>query len=194
MTQANAPHPLADLVTKIGKITLAWNDLHFFIFAIFWRLNSNHALRSSAIFFSVQADRTQRNMTAALIKLELEQVPLLRDAAIAILNEIGKTAGRRNDLVHAMWDFESDWERGTATVFEPSSPRLSKKRLNEELDKLYADLIAIGARLRTIKKQIDEFWKIRERFQKQPSVHPEQPNAEMANPPADSPLDNPQDE
>jgi hypothetical protein len=165
MTRANDPHPLADLVTKIGKITLAWNDLHLFIFAIFWRLNSNNAMRSSAIFFSVQADRTQRNMTGALVKLELEQVPELRDATIDILNEIGKTAGRRNDIVHAMWDFESDFEKGTASVFAPSSPRLSKKRLGEELDKLYADLVELGLKLGAIKKQIDEFWKLRESLQ-----------------------------
>jgi hypothetical protein len=108
MTKANDPHPLADLVTKIGKITLAWNDLHLFIFAIFWRLNSNHATRSSAIFFAAQADRTQRNMTAALVNLELAEAPKLREATIAILNEIGKTAGRRNDIVHAMWAFETE--------------------------------------------------------------------------------------
>jgi hypothetical protein len=193
MTKANDPHPLADLVTKIGKITLAWNDLHLFIFAIFWRLNSNHAMRSSAIFFSVQADRTQRNMTAALVKLELEQAPMLRDASIEILNEIGKTAGRRNDIVHAMWRYESDWEKGTATVFEPSSPRLSKKRLDEELDKLHYDLLQLGGRLRTVKKQIDAFCELRESFQKPPSIRPEQPPDEAANPQADSLPKNPQD-
>jgi hypothetical protein len=189
MTKANSPHPLPDLVSKIGRITLHWNDLHLTIFSIFWRLNSDHAVRSSAIFFSVQADRTQRNMTAALVKLELESVPMLRDNTIGVLDEIGKLAGRRNDVMHAMWDFDTE----NAKVFAPSSMRLAKKRLGEELDSLYEELVRVSHLLMFLKKKIDEFWKLRNALQVLPSAHPEQPNAETANPPSHSPPNNPQD-
>jgi hypothetical protein len=133
MTKANAPHPLADLAPQIGKITMAWNDLHLFVFSIFWRLNGNHALRSKAIFFAARADRTQRDMTMALIQQEMAGVPLLQTAATEALNEIGNLTSRRNAVIHAMWAYEADWQTGTATVFPPSSPKLSKKRLGEEL-------------------------------------------------------------
>jgi hypothetical protein len=192
MVKANSPHALADLVPKIGKITIAWNDLHLFIFGLFWRLNGNAALRSKAIFFAVRADRTQRDMTAALVQVELSRVPDLRDATIALLKDIGNAARRRNDVIHAMWSFESDWDQGTAHVFEPSSPRLSKKRLGEELDKLYEDLTRLGGRLSTIHRQVIEFYEILDRFQAQPQAHPgQQQSVEASRPecdPADTPL------
>jgi hypothetical protein len=151
MAKPGGPHPLADLATQIGKITIAWNDLHLFVFSIFWHLNGGDANKSAAIFFSAQADRAQRNMAEALIKADRLMPLLLRQAALDVLNDIGKTAGRRNDLIHAMWIFESDWDTGTATIFEPSSPRLSKKRLGEELDKLYADALELGKRIGPIR-------------------------------------------
>src|SRR4051794_32824083 len=101
-TKAPPSHPLMDLTTSIGKITMAWNDLHLFVFSIFWRLNGDDALRSKAIFFAVQADRTQRLMTQELIKLELARVPMLRDAALEVFNDIAKASGRRSAVIHAM--------------------------------------------------------------------------------------------
>lgn len=185
MAKANAPHPLDDLAPKIGKITMQWNDLHLFIFSIFWRLNGD-ALKSKAIFFAVQADRTQRNMTQELIKLELERVPILRDAALELFNDIGKASGRRNAVVHAMWAFEADWETGTATVFPPSGPKLSRKRIGEELDGLYADLVKLGTRLATINTQIIEFLRILTEHRAQQSIHPAQPSAVAPSPGAGS--------
>lgn len=193
MTNANAPHPLAELTTKIGKITIAWNDLHFFVLAIFSEMNNRDPLKSAAIFFAVQADRTQRNMTEALIKEDSQMPPLLKQAAIDTLNDIGRTAGRRNDLVHAMWIFESDLDSGTATVFAPSSPRLSRKRLGEELDKLYEDAVKLSRRISTINRQIREYLDIVERHQAQHPNPPAPPGGYAASLPVDSLPDSPQD-
>jgi hypothetical protein len=194
MAKANAPHSLADLIDNIGKITLAWNDLHLFVFSIFWRLNGNHALRSKAIFFAVRADRTQRDMTMALVQQEMTGVPLLQQAAIDALNEIGNLSGRRNAVIHAMWAFEADWDQGTATVFAPSSPKLARKRLGEELDKLYEDLVRLGARLASINKDVIKFCEIVDSFQKPPAERPPQPSYAGASPLGRNPPSTPQGE
>jgi hypothetical protein len=164
MTKANSPHPLSEIAPAIGKITLVWNDIHLFVFSIFWRLNGGAAKRSKAIFFAARADRTQRDMTTALIQAEMELVPELRDAAVAVLADVGRMSGRRNDVIHAMWAYDADWENGVASVFEPSGARLSRKRLGEELTKLYEDMVRLDARLSTINRQVIGFCEIRDRW------------------------------
>jgi hypothetical protein len=79
-----------------------------------------------------------------------------------------------------MWNYESDWDKGTATVFEPSSPRLSKKRLGEELDKLYTDAVLLGQRIAVINDQVIGFLAICERFQKQQAERPALPADPLA--------------
>ena len=182
MTKANSPHPLSDLTEKIGKLTIAWNDLHFFVFSIFWQLNGNDAARSSAIFFSIQSDRTHRQVTVALAKVVLAIVPRLCESLIGLLEEVNKLSGRRNDVIHAMWAFDGNWQDGAASVFAPSSPRLSKKRLDEELDKLLRELLILRMKVAQSHTLIGEFLTIRGGGKVQPEAQPPQPTPGMATP------------
>lgn len=153
-------HPLTFLATNIGRITIAWNDIHFFVFTMFWRMNGNDPAKAMDIFFALRADSAQRDITAGLANSALAPWPELQQQAISALNAIGKLAGRRNAFVHAMWIFESqEGDIEHKSLFAPSSPKLSAKDIATELEQLGAEIEALKITVAKVTIAIEEKFK-----------------------------------
>jgi hypothetical protein len=89
----------------LGKVSLAWNDVHSMVFAIFADLTGMSWERAEAIFFSLKADQAQRDITLAVMAdvLSTENDLPLKELGTALLGQIGSLAGERNVATHAMW-------------------------------------------------------------------------------------------
>lgn len=54
MAKKTKPYTEDDLALRVGKLTLLWNDVHFFIYAIFVRLMNDDYQRADAVFFAAR--------------------------------------------------------------------------------------------------------------------------------------------
>lgn len=144
-------YPIASLATEIGHVTIEWNEIHFYVFDIFVELVGSY-IRASAIFFSLQSDRAQRDATAALAKTIYVPTDELSKQITTVLNRISAAAFRRNDLIHAMW--EIDHAEQLASVMSISKPRLSNKDLREELKSFREHLVDLANEISHVRGQL----------------------------------------
>jgi hypothetical protein len=89
----------------LGRVTLAWNDCHYAVFNIFYDLSGMTWEQSQAVFFSLKADRAQRQATIALMKevLASENDQGMFVAGKNLLNKLDGLADERNIATHTMW-------------------------------------------------------------------------------------------
>lgn len=174
------------LAAWLGEFTMTWNDIHFSLFFILWRLMSKDSMRSEAIFFALRSDRAQRDLTTRTAKAVLGPWPDLCKRLIAAIERIGKLNGRRNDFIHAMWIADHP---GVTEVWQPSSPRLSKKEIKTEAKSLYGDCISAHLVLVKIGQEIENV------------LYPDQPPNRLLSaamlaspPPQELPLTSPQED
>ena len=64
-----------DLAKSIGRASMVWNDVQSEVFFLFKKLSKMDLSSAEAVFFAVKADASQREMTAALAKIELKDDP-----------------------------------------------------------------------------------------------------------------------
>ena len=94
--------PEAEIAAAIGRITIAWNDLHYEFFLMFVAASGMPKGSADAIFFAIKNDNSHRDMTKAAL-LEALRPNKMRREAINLIKRAGKFAGERNLPVHAMW-------------------------------------------------------------------------------------------
>lgn len=148
------------LQNYIGRLTVLWNDIHFCIFLLFWKLMDKDIEKSEAIFFLLRSDRAQRDLTKSLVKATLERHPDVQNRTCKAIEAINDVSGRRNDFIHAMWINDHP---NVVKVWTSSSPRLSEKDIKQEAISLERDCLEANL---TIVRLIDEVDK---------TLHPKQP-------------------
>lgn len=98
------PDPQTEALENIlGKITVRWNDLHYHVYQLFEGLLLNQSDVAHAIYFALDSDRAQRNITSDLARVLLKKDRNLLTGVTTALEDIGKLSGKRNDLIHAIW-------------------------------------------------------------------------------------------
>ena len=91
-------------------------------------------------------------MTAALAKDTLQSMPELMSKVVNLLADIGRMAGRRNDVIHGMWGI--DHPAIFPSLFPASSPRLSKKNIPQELNAILHDLTVLQNRIVRVQAEL----------------------------------------
>jgi hypothetical protein len=113
-------HPLAGLTQTLGEIAIAWNDLHFLLFVLFSRMNSNDLASCWALFFAVRGDRDRRDMVSALAEQVLQPWPTTKRHLLATIGAIGKLEQHRTAVVQALSAFHA--QSGAASAQPPLAP------------------------------------------------------------------------
>lgn len=123
----------------IGRVTIAWNQAHYFIFQVFLALHPRPEPEfAETIFFALKSDRAQRDLTLAAARTMIKHPPLLKETTAAIDRFTG-LAGRRNAVTHAMWAFQPRPDSGEL-LWKPH-PTFSKKDIKAELNALITDIL-----------------------------------------------------
>lgn len=138
------------LAYNIGKITLKYNDVQFWFFLIFRSLMHEALYLAHPTFFALKSDRGQRDMVRFLAKERLKEHSALLKDLEAFIERANQLGGRRNDALHAMWDY--DLPRKTPTVRLPLHNRLVGKNAEDSMLTLLSDL-------ETLENEIFPFYK-----------------------------------
>lgn len=131
------------LAYHIGRVTMRWNDVQFWFYAVFQRMLRRPGAR--AVFFAIHTDRAQRDMVRELATDVLREWPDLLKELNARIEDANQLAGRRNDALHAMWDYGPRGDK--ANVHLPLDNRLKGKDALTELTALYEQLGALETKL-----------------------------------------------
>lgn len=131
------------LAYHIGRVTMRWNDVQFWFYAAFQRMLRGSGAR--AVFFAIRTDRAQRDMVRELASDMLKDWPDLLAELNARIEDANQLAGRRNDALHAMWDYGPSGDK--ANVHLPLNNRLKGKDAVTELTALYEQLGALETKL-----------------------------------------------
>jgi hypothetical protein len=144
------PNLIEDLTYKIGKASVAWTSVHHLVFLAFQRLSGMHPACSDAAFYALKNDGAQRDITLAVARVILRENEQF-DTLKAILKDIGKQSGARNEAVHTSWAVSFAANEGPVV----SAAKITKARGPAWADsedfaakyvKLAADLAKIGER------------------------------------------------
>ncbi len=98
-----------DLAKSIGRASMVWNDVQSEVFFLFKKLSKMDLSSAEAVFFAVKTDASQREMTAALAKIELKDDPNNLDRVLNNLKEAGNLAAQRNVAIHTAWLVGEDY-------------------------------------------------------------------------------------
>src|SRR5258705_7357991 len=91
-------------VTAIGQAAVAWNGLHEALRDIFWVLSDNDKPTSSATWYAIRSDRSQRSMIRAIAKVDKETGEISEAIFKRIewlLGECETLANKRDEVIHA---------------------------------------------------------------------------------------------
>lgn len=143
------------LAPSIGHMTNEWNDAQSFVFLIFHALLGSSILKAIAIFFAIKSDSGQRDVTLGLAKQVLQFHPDALQKLTAVLGDLNKTAGRRNDFIHTIWHFAEDegvieaW-LGVRARLVGKDPAVELENLREEIGKIQGQLGPLLERIRQV--------------------------------------------
>ena len=131
--------PFTSHATLIGRVTIAWNTAHYFLFQVFLALQPKpHLEFAEAIFFELKSDRAQRDLTLAATKAMITD-PDLRKETVDAIDRLHNLASRRNAVTHAMWAFQPHPDSGKV-LWRPHAT-LSKTDIKAELNALASDIL-----------------------------------------------------
>jgi hypothetical protein len=120
-------------VTAIGQAAIAWNGLHEALRDLFWLLSNGNKPTSSAIWYSIKSDRSQRDMIRAIANSHVQTGDISQIVFKRIdwlLGQCDTIANARNDMVHSPLIFSE--QRGVYPNTYAGNP-LAKRLLNKEL-------------------------------------------------------------
>lgn len=137
----------------IGGMTIQWNECQSEIFIMFHEALGADILKSQALFFTLRNDGTQRDVTAALLRVALYQHPDLADRAVRTINDFAKIAGKRNDFIHAIWHYPAGTD--AAKVWLDARKNLKGKDPIEEIKKLIGELEAMFTTLTALRIDVE---------------------------------------
>jgi hypothetical protein len=133
------------LAHSIGLVTLKYNDVQFWFYLIFQTMLHDALYLAHPTFFSVKSDRGQRDMVRNLATERLKEYPIFLKALCGFIERANKLGGRRNEVLHAMWNYE-DREQ-TPNVRLPFHNRLIGQDADKALSALLAELQALETEL-----------------------------------------------
>jgi hypothetical protein len=137
------------LALLIGRMNISWNDVQTVVFHLFQQMSGMTWSAADAIFFSIRSDSAQRDVTAALAKVALEDKPVELERLITLLNTVGKRAAERNAAIHTAWivDAGATDPRPYMRMNAPKALRPDVRKqfseLNENLGRDYLALIEV---------------------------------------------------
>jgi hypothetical protein len=145
-----------ELAPLIGHMTIEWNDIQATVFMIFHALMGTEINKSISIFFAIKSDTAQRDITLSLVREVLSRYSTLVSGLVTLFGAINKTAGRRNDFIHAIWQFpagEGEFARVWLDVRRRLSgrdPKVEIESLRNDIGRLYGDIIMASAEVRRL--------------------------------------------
>lgn len=141
--------PLDDFAPLIGHAAIQWNNVQFWIYIIFRTLLLGSTSIAHRLFFAVRSDAGQRDLTIALAEAQLSGQPALLKEVRTSIEAVNQMAGKRNDILHAMWSFNP-----VPDIALPLNHRLRGQDLKgkiidavEQFHELEAALIALQERV-----------------------------------------------
>ena len=148
----------------LGRAKLAWTDCHDAVFLIFHDLSGMTWEKSTDVFFSLKADRAQREATVKLLK---EVLPSDNDQGMSqkgkdLLDKLDVLADERDSATHTMWAVMMPQREITPHPLMPRHPHLKDdfkaqfENLTIELGKLLRELFKFDAALRVHMESIAE--------------------------------------
>ncbi len=126
--------------TLLGSITIVWNDAHEQVFKLFWYFSGMPKPQAEAVFFSLRADSSQRDITKAVIKKHQSYPDEHKQHALDWLKKLDKRASERNAITHTMWDADSFLEGKISPTSEVNKEYLSR-HLSDNNQQLFGDLL-----------------------------------------------------
>jgi len=93
--------PIAAHAELIGRVAIAWNDLHRVIGQLFEEFSDSEAAKQR--YWAVRSDAAQRNLAFAAGVAALRKLPNLRQRFETTMKEIDALAGDRNAALHTYW-------------------------------------------------------------------------------------------
>jgi len=139
----------------IGRITVTLNSAHWCVFELMGILQNTDREDTAPIFYSLRADKAQRELTQAIAKNRLRdprEQALLTEINQAI-DELGKIAGKRNSFIHTHWTMShgSDGYQFTTAENVPvklnlENPFADGDNLLERIDHIIDDLLDLCGR------------------------------------------------
>lgn len=155
----------------IGAITMAWNDAHETVFRLFHHLSGMPKPMAEGVFFSLNSDRAQRDITRAVARATTAIAEEWKVEAIRLLGQLDQKSGERNAAIHTMWD-DAALSKGEIAPSSEISPLYHNKNLKPDVVKQFKDLIReimiIGLGL----LKIHQVWEL---SQPSPDRQPQQP-------------------
>jgi|GEM_PF-4693427 len=133
------------LAFNIGQVTLKYNDIQFWFFWLFRALMHEAFYLAHPTFFSIKSDRGQRDMVRFLAMERLKEYPDDLKKLSTYVERANQFGGRRNDILHAMWDYERPG--ADPKVHFPLHNRLIGKDAEHEITALMRDLCAFEIEL-----------------------------------------------
>lgn len=97
----NEVDPIAAHAELIGRVAIAWNDLHRAIGQLFEEFSDSEAAKQR--YWSARSDAVQRNLTFAAGVTALKPLLELRQRFETAMREIDALAGDRNAALHTYW-------------------------------------------------------------------------------------------
>ena len=143
----------------LGHVTLAWNDCHNIVLAIYHILSAESWNRASATFLAQNSDHNRRGITLTLMKevLNTKNDEPMRELGTELLDKLGKLAVERNLATHTMWvtvmpDREFFPEAQLEIRPDPNLPR--PKNLQDDFKSQFSNLTT---RLRQLFRDLLDF-------------------------------------
>ena len=142
---AKSTYTIEPLAAAIGHVTISLNHCQSLILQMLHKALRCEISEARAVFFALPSEQSQRDVTVAALEEGLRLHPALRDKAATAIGDFGKLAGKRNDLVHAIWFFPDD--DGTAKLYQDVRKKFAGKDPAQEAWRLSGELGAMAERL-----------------------------------------------
>lgn len=123
----------------IGRVAIAWNDLHRVIGQLFEEFCDSDAGKQR--YWSTRSDAAQRNLAFAAGMAALRLIPELRQRFETAMREINDLAGDRNAALHTYWTRTSPDRK-----IGPHEQVLKHGRLREDFVPQFTELVEKLAR------------------------------------------------
>jgi hypothetical protein len=155
--------PQDQLALAIGRVQIAWNELHYEYFLIYQQISRVDWLTAEKDFFSIRNDRKQRDCVRKIAR----KISSLDQNAVAALIVISDrvdalAASQRNMSAHTMWQGIEVQINGEQRIkFAPKNPSEHRKNLFdfEAGPDFGIEFNNLAVSLKCIRKELHQIWR-----------------------------------
>jgi len=151
----NNPSPhvaFAQAAETIGRVTIAWNEAHFVLAALFNSLSGADMRQSEAIYYAIKNESAQRDIIRAVANVTLENHPAILSRLTTALSRIGELSGRRNAAIHTVWAFSIPRNKMLPVPTIPHHRKLDEAQTVAQFSGLLADISEVVSDLIEVRK------------------------------------------